>query len=88
MDSELTGPFFTKDQKTLFLAAQHPGEIGGMRKDMAAETRQYAMKTVDGQEFMQTREVPIGSNWPGKGANQPPKPSVIAVQRIDGSSLT
>jgi secreted PhoX family phosphatase len=88
MDAEMTGPFFTRDQKTLFLAAQHPGEVGGVRKDMASETRQYAMKTVDGQEFIQNREVPIGSNWPSKAANQPPKPAVVAVYRMDGASLT
>jgi uncharacterized protein len=88
MDSEMTGPYFSQDLKTLFIAAQHPGEIGGMRKDMAAESRQYAMKSLDGQEFMQTREVPIGSNWPSKAANQPPKPSVLAIYRTDGAGLT
>lgn len=87
MDSEMTGPYFSPDLKTLFIAAQHPGEIGGIRKDMAAETRQYAMTMVDGQEFMQTRNVPIGSNWPSKAANQPPKPSVVAIRRVDGNSL-
>jgi secreted PhoX family phosphatase len=45
------------------------------------------MKTVAGQEFMQTREVPLGSNWPSKTANQPPKPSVVAIRRTDGASL-
>ncbi|MBF2074680.1 MAG: DUF839 domain-containing protein [Synechococcales cyanobacterium C42_A2020_086] len=88
MDCEMTGPFFTNDEKTLFISAQHPGEIGGIRKDMASETRQYAMKTTDGQEFIQTREVPIGSNWPGKAANDPPKPAVIAIRRIDNGRLT
>jgi uncharacterized protein len=87
-DSEMTGPFFTSDQKTLFISAQHPGEVNGMRKAMAAETRQIAMKTTDGKEFMQTREVPIGSNWPGKQANTPPKPSVVAIRRIDGGSVS
>jgi uncharacterized protein len=88
MDSEMTGPFFTADQQTLFMSAQHPGEVGGMRKSMAAETRQIAMKMTDGKEFMQTREVPIGSNWPGKQANTPPKPSVVAIRRIDGGNMT
>lgn len=88
MDAEMTGPFFTDDGSTLFLAAQHPGEYGGIRKDMASETRQYAMKTVDGQEFIQNREVPIGSNWPDKTANAPAKSAVVAVRRMDGSSLT
>lgn len=87
MDCEMTGPFVTQDLKTLFLAAQHPGEINGTRIDMASETRQYAMQTTDGQEFIQTREVPIGSNWPGKAANDPPKPAVIAVRRVDGQPL-
>lgn len=87
IDSEMTGPYLANDMKTLFMAAQHPGEVGGIRKDMASETRQYAMKTVDGQEFMQTREVPVGSNWPSKAANQPPKPSVVAIRRVDGGTL-
>ena len=55
---------------------------------MASETREFAMKTTDGQEFVQVREVPIGSNWPGKAANEPPKPSVVAVRRIDGAALS
>ncbi|MBD2068771.1 DUF839 domain-containing protein [Leptolyngbya sp. FACHB-671] len=88
IDSETTGPFFTRDQQTLFLAVQHPGEIGGIRTDGAAETREYAMKTTAGQEFKQTREVPIGSNWPSKVANDPPKPAVIAIRRTDGGRLT
>lgn len=88
IDSELTGPFFSPDQQTLFIAAQHPGEINGMRTGMAKETRQFAMKTPAGEEFMQTREVPIGSNWPGKGENDPPKPSVVAIRRMDGSRLS
>ncbi len=87
MDSEMTGPYFSADLKTLFISAQHPGEVNGIRKDMASETRQYAMKAADGQEFMQTREVPIGSNWPSQQANQPPKPSVIAIYRTDGGAL-
>jgi secreted PhoX family phosphatase len=87
MESEMTGPYFSPDLKTLFISAQHPGEIGGIRKNMATDNRQYAMKTVAGQEFMQTREVPLGSNWPSKTANQPPKPSVVAIRRTDGASL-
>ncbi|WP_088892145.1 PhoX family protein [Leptolyngbya ohadii] len=88
MDSELTGPFFTQDNKTLFIAAQHPGEVGGRRENMASETRRYAMKTTDGQEFTQVREVPLGSNWPGKQPNNPPKPAVVAIRRTDGATLS
>lgn len=87
MDAEMTGPFVTKDTKTIFFAAQHPGEYGGVRENMASETRQFALKTLDGQDFVQTREVPIGSNWPSKAANQPPKPSVVAIRRLDGGTL-
>ncbi|MBW4516868.1 MAG: DUF839 domain-containing protein [Timaviella obliquedivisa GSE-PSE-MK23-08B] len=88
MDAEMTGPFLASDQKTLFMAAQHPGETNGMRKGMAAESRKVAMRTTDGKEFMQTREVPIGSNWPGKQANTPPKPSVVAIRRTDGGTVS
>lgn len=87
MDCETTGPFLSKDQTTLFLAVQHPGEYHGVRENMKSEVRKFAMRTTDGKEFMQTREVPIGSNWPGKQPNDPPKPSVIAVRRINGAPL-
>jgi uncharacterized protein len=88
MDAELTGPFFTPDTKTLFLAVQHPGEVNGSRKDMAAESRQYAMRMPGGQPFMQTRKVPIGSNWPSKKANDPPIPAVVAIRRRDQGAIT
>lgn len=88
MDCEICGPHLTEDEMTLFLAPQHPGEFNGIRQNMASETREFAMKTTDGQEFIQTREVPIGSNWPGKGVNDPAKPSVIAVRRLDGGRIT
>ncbi|MEB3358139.1 MAG: alkaline phosphatase PhoX [Synechococcales bacterium] len=87
MECEMCGPFLAPDQGTLFLAAQHPGETHGTRKDMASEKRQFAMKTTEGQLFTQEREVPIGSNWPTKGANEPPKPAVVAVRRLDGGAL-
>ena len=88
MESEMTGPCFAPDQKTLFISAQHPGEVGGIRQNMAAESRKFAMRDLVGKEFMQSREVPIGSNWPSKAANQPPKPSVVAIYRTDRASLT
>lgn len=87
MDCEMCGPFLTQDMTTLFLAAQHPGEINGARREMATEVRQFAMMTTDSQEFIQEREVPIGSNWPTKVMNDPPKPAVVAVRRIDGGRL-
>lgn len=90
MECETTGPFFTRDQQTLFLAVQHPGEIHGVRKagKDGYEDRLFSMKALDGQEFMQTRRVPIGSNWPGKNPNDPPKPAVVAIRRSDSRPIT
>ncbi|WP_017720707.1 PhoX family protein [Kamptonema formosum] len=87
MECETTGPFFTSDQKTLFLSVQHPGEAMGIRKDMAADMREFAMLSADGKEFVQSRKVPVGSNWPGKGANDPPKPAVVAIRRLDSGEI-
>jgi hypothetical protein len=81
MECEMCGPFLTPDGQTLFLAAQHPGEYNGMRQNMASEIRKFAMTTPDGREFIQTREVPIGSNWPGRAPDDPPKPAVVAIRR-------
>ena len=87
MESETTGPFFSQDQQTLFLSVQHPGEVAGTRKDMTFESRKFAMRTTDGKEFMQTRKVPIGSNWPTLKSNDSPKPAVVAIRKIDNSSI-
>ncbi|NJK34903.1 MAG: DUF839 domain-containing protein [Oscillatoriales cyanobacterium SM2_2_1] len=87
MECETTGPCFTTDGKTLFLAVQHPGEIYGARQDGAQEERTLALKTVDGQEFLQSRVVPLGSNWPAKTANAAPRPAVVAIYRLDGAAL-
>lgn len=87
MECEICGPWFTRDQKTLFLAIQHPGELNGTRRDLAAETRPFALRTLAGEELLQSRQVPIGSNWPGKAANDPPKPAIVAVRRLDGSAI-
>ncbi len=87
MECEICGPWFSRDQKTLFLAIQHPGELNGTRRDMAEETRSFALRTLAGEELLQSRQVPIGSNWPGKAANDPPKPAIVAVRRLDGSAI-
>ncbi|MEM9535304.1 MAG: alkaline phosphatase PhoX [Cyanobacteria bacterium P01_E01_bin.45] len=87
MDCEMTGPFVTADNSTLFLAAQHPGEVNGVRQDMASEVRDYEMRTTGGATFMQKREVPVGSNWPAKTANSAPRPAVVAVRRTDNQPL-
>lgn len=87
MECELTGPFFTEDNTTLFLSAQHPGERNGIRMDMKSETRDFEMKTTDGQTFLQRREVPIGSNWPEKAEGASPKPSVVAIRRVEKGAI-
>ncbi len=79
MEAEGTGMFFTKDQKTLFLAIQHPAEINGIRKDMEEKKAEISVLTTDGEEFIQKRTIPQGSNWPSLKPNQPPKPSVVAI---------
>jgi secreted PhoX family phosphatase len=50
-------------------------------------TRKIALTTTTGEEFVQDRQVPLGSNWPGRGATDPPKPSVVAVRRLDGETI-
>ncbi|MGK7884597.1 MAG: PhoX family phosphatase, partial [Crocosphaera sp.] len=83
MEVEMTGPWLTEDQQTLFLAVQHPGETYGTRPNMASEVREFSILTTSGEEFKQTRTVPLGSNWPGKQVNDPPRPAVIAVRSVD-----
>lgn len=81
-ESELTGPCFTGDGRTLFLAVQHPGEQGGWRQGSALkpETR-YQLLSADGKRtFEQTRQVPVGSNFPDPDGKGPPRPSVIAIR--------
>ncbi|MEO1131526.1 MAG: alkaline phosphatase PhoX [Cyanobacteria bacterium J06639_1] len=87
MESEMTGPFITRDNRTLFLAAQHPGERNGIRQNMASEAREFEMRTTSGNAFLQTREVPLGSNWPSKTENDPPRPAVVAVRRVNNQPL-
>ncbi|BAQ62692.1 Tat (twin-arginine translocation) pathway signal sequence domain protein [Geminocystis sp. NIES-3708] len=79
MEAEGTGLYFTKDQKTLFLAIQHPAEISGMRKDKSQKTTEISILTTEGEEFQQKRTIPQGSNWPDLQTNQPPKPSIVAI---------
>ncbi|PLZ86759.1 Tat pathway signal protein [Fischerella muscicola CCMEE 5323] len=81
VECELTGPCFTTDEKAMFISIQHPGEVNGIRKNQALESREFLLITTTGEEFLQTRQVPIGSNWPGKTADAPPKPAVIVVAK-------
>jgi hypothetical protein len=88
MDTELTGPWFTQDQQTLFLAVQHPGEAGGIRQDADPPEKDFTLRTTQGQEFIQRRKVPVGSNWPSRQVDDPPRPAVVAIRRIDGQGIT
>jgi secreted PhoX family phosphatase len=87
MDTEICGLRFSNDNESLFLAIQHPGEGEGMRQNLQSEVREFAMRTTTGQVFMQKRTVPIGSNWPAKAANEPPRPAVVAVRRIERGAI-
>ncbi|MBE9194410.1 DUF839 domain-containing protein [Synechocystis sp. LEGE 06083] len=77
MDSELTGPVFSQDQKTLFLAVQHPGELNGLRQ---TEIVTMPLTTTNGEPFLQTRTVPLQSHWPN-GGDMPSRPAVVTIQR-------
>jgi len=87
MECETCGLVFDDKETALFLAFQHPGERGGIRQDLAAETVEFVLRTTDGQPFTQQRQVPIGSNWPGKRPNDPPRPGLVAVYRRDGKPI-
>jgi secreted PhoX family phosphatase len=87
MDSETTGLCFAPGQTGMFLSVQHPGEVNGTRRDLTTETRQFAVQTTDGKQFLQTRTVPIGSNWPSNQRNAPPKPAVVVIRRTDARKI-
>ncbi len=69
---ELCGPYFTGDQKTLFLAVQHPGTDG--------------TKDFKGFERASTFEDPA-TRWPDFKDGIPPRPSVLVVTKKDGGKI-
>ena len=87
MECECTGPTFNSDNRNLFLAIQHPGEKNGIRQNMAAESREFAMLATDGTTFTQQRQVPLGSNWPSGEADRPPIPGVVVIRRVNGEEI-
>ena len=79
VECEFTGPFFSRDEQTLFVSVQHPGEQNGKRIAGSSESREFIMKTTEGTEFKQARRVPVGSNWPKKGPDDQPLSAVVAI---------
>ncbi|WP_088241867.1 PhoX family protein [Calothrix rhizosoleniae] len=79
MECEITGPCFTPDEQTMFVAIQHPGEANGIRRNNKSEIREIMINTTTGEEFLQKRQVPIGSNWPSKNPDTSPKPAIVAI---------
>jgi hypothetical protein len=54
-------------------------EANGTRKNQASQTRKFLMSTTTGEEFLQFRQIPVGSNWPSKNPDAPPKPAIVAI---------
>ncbi|WP_254978396.1 alkaline phosphatase PhoX [Cyanobium sp. ATX 6A2] len=64
VECELCGPCFDREESTLFLAVQHPGEIHGTRQRGGEEMQAHSLEDSAGGRFEQLRQVPLGSNWP------------------------
>jgi secreted PhoX family phosphatase len=69
--AELCGPIFTPDDKTLFVAVQHPGEGG---QDWPAFDR---VSTFDDPS----------TRWPDFAPNMPPRPAVVVITKEDGGVI-
>ncbi|MGB5135049.1 MAG: alkaline phosphatase PhoX, partial [Prochlorococcaceae cyanobacterium] len=87
MECELCGPCFDREESTLFLAVQHPGETHGTRQRGGEEIQAHTLEDRDGGRFEQLRQVPLGSNWPSPVLGRPPRPGVVAIRRLDGRPL-
>lgn len=69
---ELCGPYFADEDRTLFLAVQHPGTDG--------------TKDFPGFERNSTFEDPA-TRWPDFDDAMPPRPSVVVVTKADGGVI-
>jgi len=87
VESELCGPCFDSEFRTLFLAVQHPGEGHGVRQGKKVEGQSHSLVDRNGQRFEQLRWVPLGSNWPSGVPGRQPRPGVVAIRRLDGGRL-
>ncbi|MEQ9488063.1 MAG: PhoX family phosphatase [Alphaproteobacteria bacterium] len=70
--AEMCGPRFTPDDKTLFVAVQHPATDG--------------VEDFPGFERESTFEDPA-TRWPDFSDAMPPRPSVVAITKKDGGTI-
>jgi uncharacterized protein len=70
-DCEITGPYFTPDEQTLFVNVQHPGETTGIRPTSPG---------VFGQEATYTSWWPEGNKTAGDNPATP-MPSTVSISR-------
>ena len=87
MECELTGVCLDQEESSLFLAAQHPGEVHGARVSGGIEFQSHQLVDREGASFQQLRQVPLGSNWPAQTPGRPPRPGVVAIHRASGEPL-
>ena len=71
IEAEGTGPYFTPDEKTLFVNVQHPGEQSGV----------LGSASVFGQPTTYTSYWPDGNKTTGRNPSEP-IPSTVAVTRV------
>ncbi len=67
--AEMASPAFTPDDKTMFIAVQHPGSDG------AKEYPEFARES--------TFSDPV-TRWPDFDPKMPPRPSVVVISKKDG----
>lgn len=71
VECELTGPYFTPDEETLFVNVQHPGETTGIRSTSPG---------IFGQEQTYTSWWPEGNRTANENPSTP-MPSTVAISR-------
>lgn len=82
MESEICGPTFTEDGRTLVLSIQHPGEQHGARAAVGGdEVVTHIVHDPHDQPFEQRRTQPIGSNFPHGERGRSPRPCVVCITR-------
>jgi secreted PhoX family phosphatase len=69
--AELCGPVFTPDDRTLFVAVQHPADDGDVWPEFGR---------------VSTFEDP-STRWPDFQAGMPPRPSLVVITKEDGGII-